>query len=62
MNRLMEHQQKRDAHVHKMQTIQAKIAAKHATEQTDGRQGKPRDDDTKLRQRKKGASKAAADR
>lgn len=62
MNRLMEHQQKRDAHVHRMQAIQAKIAAKHATEKTEGIQGKLRDDDNKLRQRKKGSSTATADR
>ena len=60
MNRLMEHQQKRDAHVHKMQTIQAKIAAKHAKEQTSEKLDKPVDDNVKLRQRK-GASKATAD-
>jgi hypothetical protein len=57
MNRLMEHQHKRDAHEHKMQNIQAKIAAKHATEQPAGRQSKLGGDDKKLRQRK-GASKA----
>jgi hypothetical protein len=60
MNRLMEHQQKRDAHEHKMQAIQAKIAAKHKTEQAAGRQDKLDGDGKKLRQRK-GASKATAD-
>ena len=56
MNRLMEHQQKRDALEHKMQSIQAKIAAKHATEQAASGQDKLAED-KKLRQRK-GATKA----
>lgn len=61
MNRLMEHQEKRDAHVQKMQTIQAKISAKRAKEATvETKEHKLGSNVVELRQRKS-ASKATAE-
>eukprot|EP01046_Picozoa_sp_COSAG06_P010697 COSAG06_NODE_589_length_13988_cov_250.649435_6_plen_67_part_00 len=51
MNRLMDHQKKRDDHMARMKTIQAKIATTHTAETTAETKSEP-GGNTTLRQRK----------